>query len=92
MIQSDAELVAAMPALKDSFLAVEKLIASCHQMDIKLANLLDKQALISLAQDIIRIIDQHMRNIARDDVDVNAAIEAVGQEIVTAIAKRENNG
>jgi len=92
MIQSDAELVAAMPALKDSFLAVEKLVASCHQMDIKLANLLDKQALISLAQDIIKIIDQHMRSIARDDIDVNVAVEAVGQEIVTAIAKRENNG
>lgn len=91
MIQSDAELVAAMPSLKDSFLAVEKLVASCHQMDTKLSNLLDKHALISVAQDIIQIIDQHMRDIARDDIDVNAAIETVGQEIITAIARKEND-
>ena len=90
MVQSEPELVAAMPALKDSFLAVEKLVASCHQMDTKLANLLDKQALISLAQDIIQIMDHHMRNIARDDINVDAVIETVGQEIITAIASKEN--
>lgn len=92
MVQSDAELIAAMPALKDSFLAVEKLVASCHQMDTKLANLIDKQALMSLAQEIIQIIDKQMRGIARDDVDINVAIEAVGQEIITTIARKENNG
>lgn len=89
MIESQAELVAAMPMLKDSFIAVEKLVSACHQMDVKLANLLDKQTLISLAQDIIRIIDARVRKITKDDVDVDAVIEQIGQQIVTAIAHKE---
>jgi len=89
MIESQAELVAAMPMLKDSFIAVEKLVTACHNMDVKLSNLLDKQTLISLAQDIIKIIDTEVRKVARDDINVDMLIEDIGQQIVTTIAQKE---
>lgn len=89
MIESEAELVAAMPMLKDSFIAVEKLVTACHNMDVKLANLLDKQTLISLAQDIIKIIDTEVRKVARNDVNIDVVIEDIGQQIVKAIAQKE---
>lgn len=91
MINSEAELVAAMPSLKDSFIAVEKLVSACHNMDVKLANLLDKQVLISLAQDLVKIIDTNMRKIAPDTIDIDEVIEKVGQEIVLTIAEKGQN-
>lgn len=89
LIESEAELVAALPSLKDSFIAVEKLVSSAHAMDVKLANLLDKQVLISLAQDLIKIIEESIREVARDDVNIDEKIEEVGKKIVTTIAQKE---
>lgn len=93
MIESDAELVAAIPAIKDLAIAVEKIATSCHNMDVKLANLLDKAALMSLAQEIISIIEKNLRPFANTEVSstkVDETIEKIGQEIVQAIAKQEN--
>jgi hypothetical protein len=93
MIQNDAELVAAMPLLKDYALAVEKLATSCHTMDVKLSNLLSKNVLLSLAQDMIGIIDSHVRRLVDTQPtskDIDFIIESIGREIVEAIAATEN--
>lgn len=92
-IESDAELIAAMPTLKDFALALDKLATSCHNMDVKLGNLLDKQALMSLAQDIIHIIERGIRPFASStptNEEIDEAIESIGREIVQAIATKEN--
>lgn len=93
MIDSDAELIAAMPTMKDFALALEKLATSCHNMDVKLGNLIDKQALMSLAQKMIGIIDRNIRIFADSkpsQEQVDEAVETIGQEIVKAIAEQEN--
>jgi len=93
MIRSDAELVAAMPTLKDYALAVEKLATACHNMDVKLGNLLNKQTLMSLAQDIIQILDTAIRPLAGTtptQETIDQTIEEIGQKIVEAIATKEN--
>lgn len=92
-IETDAELVAAMPTLKDFALALDKLATSCHTMDVKLGNLIDKQALMSLAQDIIQIIDTNIRPFATNPPtteQVDETVETIGQQIVQAIATKEN--
>jgi len=94
IIESDAELIAAMPTLKDFALALDKLATSCHNMDVKLGNLLDKQALMSLAQRMIKIIEEAMRPFAdrkASNEEIDEAVEAVGQAIVEAIAEQENS-
>jgi hypothetical protein len=94
MIKNDAELVAAMPLLKDYALAVEKLATSCHTMDVKLSNLLSKNVLLSLAQDMIGIIDTHIRTLIDEkptSKDIDFIVETIGREIVEAIAAKEND-
>ena len=93
MIENDAELVAAMPVLKDFALTVDKLAQSCHTMDVKLGNLLDKQALMKLAQQIITIIDSNLRPLVDTtptDTSLDELIEEVGRQLVTAVAAMEN--
>jgi len=90
---SDAELVSAMPVIRDAALAIEKMAVSCHTMDVKLGNLIDKQALMQLAQRLIGIISKYVRpfeNSTPTTEDIDLAIEAVGQELVEAIAQQEN--
>jgi hypothetical protein len=86
MVDNDAEFVAAMPVIQSGMLTVEKLVSSCHAMETKLGLLLNKSALISLAQEIIQIIDDSLKGVPGR----NEIVEKVGEEIVTAIAKQEN--
>lgn len=92
-IETDAELIAAMPTLKDFALALDKLATSCHNMDVKLGNLIDKQALMNLAQKIIQIIERNIRIFEAHpptSEQIDEAIEEIGQQIVRAIAEQEN--
>ncbi len=93
MIQSDAEMVAAMPVIKDYILAVEKLVTSCHTMDVKIGNVLSKAALLTLAREIIHIIEDGVRPLVDTTPSqhtIDELIEAVGTQLVQAIAAQEN--
>lgn len=85
MLETDAEFVAALPTLKDSFLAIEKLVSSCHAMEVKLGTLLNKSALIDLAQKIVHVIDRNLDVPGKDQI-----MEVIGTEIANAISKQEN--
>lgn len=92
--ESDAELVASMPALKGQAIAIEKLTATLHNMDVKLGNVLGKTALMTLAQELISIIDSNLRPLVDttpDSMAVDLLTEKVGREIVAAIASQENS-
>lgn len=93
-IESEAEAVAMAPVIKDTMLAIDKLVVSWHTMDVKLGNLLNKQALMKLAQDIIGIIEKNVRPLADKHTsteDVDIVIEAIADDIVNAIAAQENS-
>ena len=93
MIQSDAEMVAAMPVIKDYILAVEKLVTSCHTMDVKIGNVLSKTSLLTLAREIIHIIEDGVRPLVDTTPSqhtVDELIEAIGTQLVQAIAAQEN--
>lgn len=91
--ETEAELVAIMPQVKDFTLAIDKLATNLHTMDVKLGNLLSKGALMSLAQEMIGIIDRNLRPLVGQtptSTEIDLLVETVGQEIVTAIASQEN--
>ena len=93
MIQNDAEMVAAMPVIKDYILAVEKLVTSCHTMDVKIGNVLSKTTLLALAREIIHIIENGVRPLVDTTPSqhtVDELIEAIGQDLIQAIAAQEN--
>lgn len=87
MIENDTEFVSAFPTMKDSFLALEKLVTSCHQMEVKLDQLVSKQALLSLAQKIVGVIQ---RNLPADLPNRDEIVEQIGTEIATAIQEQGN--
>ena len=93
-IENNAEFMSMGSGIKDMALAIDKLVNSWHTMDVKLGNLLGKQALMKLAQDLIGIIEENMRPLAEKQVstaDVDNAMEAIANEIVAAIAQQENS-
>jgi len=86
MIDTDAELATALPQLKDTFLAVDKLVTSCHSMETKLGELLNKSALLSLAQKMVHVIDTNLQGVP----DKDTIVERIGNEIADAIAEQTN--
>jgi len=86
-IETPIELMAAAPMLNTLILSVEKLVSSCHAMEVKLGNLLDKAALLQLAQKIINIIDTSLDSSipGRDEL-----IEDIAKQIVKAVTSQEN--
>jgi len=87
MLENDVEFVAAFPTMKDSFIAVEKLVTSCHQMEVKLDELISKQALLSLAQKIVGVIQD---NLPADLPERDSVVELIGTQIATAIQEQGN--
>jgi len=83
---SDAEMVAAMPLIKETIVAVEKLVSSCHAMETKLGQLLNKSALMSLAQKMVHTIDDNLQGIENREL----IVEKIGNEIVRVIAEQQN--
>lgn len=93
-IENEAEAVSMAGTIKDNMLAIDKLINSWHAMDVKLGNVLSKNALLKLAQDIIEIITKTIRPFENKTVttpDVDEAIETIADAIVEAVAAQENS-
>lgn len=87
MVENDVEFAAAFPTLKDSFLAVEKLVSSCQNMEVKLDQLISKQALLSLAQKIVGVIQE---NLPETLPERDVVVEKIGTEIAEAIQNQGN--
>lgn len=93
MVENDAELVAAMPTITQALIASAKLAETAHAMDVKLGNLLNKSAIIALAQEIIVIIETNLRELIGTEVTteiVDLTVETIGDAIVAAVADKEN--
>jgi len=86
MIDSDVDFLSAMPSVQVAMNTIEKLVTSCHNMEVKLGNLLNKSALLGVAQQIIEIISTELEGIPNR----NEIIDRVADKIVEAVAKAEN--
>lgn len=86
-INGEVEMIASAPGIQQMILGIEKLVSACHTMEIKLGNLLDKNALITLAQKIITIIDTE---IGPDVTNRDEIIGRIGEQILDSIMKQEN--
>ena len=86
-LQTDAELAAAMPSLYQYLMAIEKLVSACHAMEFKLGNLLDKAALLTLAQKLINIIDD---NLDSSVPNRDKLVEKIAHEMFEAVTLQEN--
>lgn len=87
MIQNESEFLAAMPAVQSAMNTIEKLVTSCHNMEVKLGNLLNKSALLQVAQQLVEIISVELEGVHNR----NAIVDQIASKIVEAISQAENS-
>jgi len=80
--QTENDLLANSHRIGDLTTRIEKLIASCHKIEKSSNMLLDKSSVLKLAGDIIGILGRHIPD--------EKIVEAIADDIVSAIANTEN--
>ena len=64
--------------ISDLAVKIEKLVVSCHKLELSSGTLLDKQSVLQLASNLVDIITRHITNI--EDVEI------ISEEILMAVA------
>ena len=103
-IDSQAEMEAAAPSIRDMAVAIEKLVNSTTTLDIKMSQVVDKSTLIRIAQSMIEVTDQEVRSLRLaaepdgddpmlriPDNDVDEMLERLGVAFGATIAEEENS-
>ena len=65
---------------------LEKLISSCHRMEVSLGSLLTKASVFSLGQEIVLILAEELKDID----DYETIIDRISEQVVVAISAQEN--
>lgn len=83
---NEAELIASMGILHQYLKTVETLVASCHRMDSNLGNILNKSSVLTLAQDMVRIITEELDGVPeRDEI-----VDKIAHRIVETVGNKNN--
>jgi hypothetical protein len=79
MCQDSNDLLIYSSKIGDMLTRIQKLVATCHAIENQLGLTLDKSAVISLAEKIITIFEQHIQ----DEDTMKAVAKQVGEAIVS---------
>jgi hypothetical protein len=79
----DTDLLLASSKISDMVSKIQQLVTACHKIEVSSGILLDKGAVIQLANMFIAIIGKHVT-----DIDV---IDAISKEIPLAVSQIEGN-
>ena len=82
----ESEFIASMGILHQYLATVEKLSASCHRMDSNLGNVLDKASVLTLAQELVTIVAEELKEIPGRD----AIVDRIAHRLVEAIGTKNN--
>jgi len=86
LAQNEAEFIASMGILHQYLGTVEKLVTSCHRMDTNLGNILNKASILNLAQDLVNIIVEELKDVpGRDEI-----VDKISHRIIEAIGTQNN--
>ena len=81
--KNDVDLITNSPMISDMVLKIDKLVNSCHRLDDKLGNLLDKSAIIAFAASVVEIVS--------NEIDDQAVVASIADRITQALAKGTND-
>jgi hypothetical protein len=87
MIESNADFLNAIGTVNKLFLTLEKLISSCHRLEVNLGTLLSKAALLDLAKEMVEILMSELEHVD----GYEALVDRIGERIVAAIANQEQS-
>lgn len=86
-VTTEAEFAAAMPSIHSFIIAIEKLVSSCHAMETKLGQLLNKNSILTLARTMIQIIAD---NLGPDIPGRDEIVDKIARDIYKAVMTQEN--
>jgi len=78
------DVILSSGAISDLALKIEKLVVSCHKLDGSMNQLLDKQAILQLASEMIKIIVDEVG-------DDTALVDRITGKIMSAIGRVGND-
>lgn len=85
MIESNADFLNAISTVNSLFITLEKLISSCHRLEVNLGNLLSKAALLDLAKEMVEILMNELEHVD----GYEELVDRIGERIVAAIVDHE---
>jgi len=65
--------------ITDTVLKIDKVVASCHRLELSTGVLLDKSAVVQLAGNVVEIIERHVKD--------KELVNAIAEEILVSIAQ-----
>lgn len=80
------EMLAAFSSVNTLLQTVEKLVSSCHRMEISLGGLLSKGSVLALGQEIVMILVDELQEIDGHE----EIIDCISERVIKAIAEQGN--
>jgi len=81
--ENDVDLMTEAPMIADMVLKIDKLVNSCHRLDDKLGNLLDKNAIINFASLVVEIVSNNITDPTK--------VAAIADQIAATITKEKHD-
>lgn len=88
LIEDDdrGDMLAAFSNVNTYLATIEKLVSSCHRMEVSLGTLLSKASIFTLGQEIVNILIDELQHVP----GYEAIIDRISEKIVVAIAGQQN--
>jgi len=83
MVENNADFLAAYGAVNSAFLTLEKLITSCHKLEVSLDSLLSRTAILAIAKEVVGIL---MTELVEVD-GYEAIVDRIGAKITILLAQ-----
>ena len=80
------DMLAAFSNVNTYLQTIEKLVSSCHRMEVSLGTLLSKASIFSLGQEIVNIVIDEIQHL--DGYEI--IVDKISERVVTAIAEQQN--
>jgi len=82
------DMLAAFSNVNTYLATIDKLVNSCHRMEVSLGTLLSKASVFALGQEIINILADELEGID----GYEAIVDRISERVVIAIAGQQNEG
>jgi hypothetical protein len=80
------DMLAAFSTVNTYLQTIEKLVSSCHRMEVSLGTLLSKASIFALGKEVVEIVIDEIQHIEGHEV----IVDKISERIVTVIAEQQN--
>lgn len=85
-IHTESDFLAACGTVNSYLQTIEKLVSSCHRMEVSLGNLLNKASIFALGKELVEILIEELEGVP----GYEEIVDRISAKIASAIAEQEN--